>query len=105
MRYFILGISFLFFSTAAMAEDSAREDLFTITPEQMVFASKLSDLSRKIYCHQFSMTERQEAIEEWKISQQDEEMTALSPDEAVQDIADLYYTSREDPVINASDTR
>ncbi|MCX6990416.1 MAG: hypothetical protein NTX49_05070 [Chlamydiae bacterium] len=105
MNYFILGISFVFFSVGSMAEESAREDLFTITPEQMVFASKLGDASRKIYCHQFSMTERQEAIEEWKLSLDEEEMAALSPDEAVQDIADLYYSSGEDLLINLGDTR
>ena len=104
MNYFILGISFVFFSVGSMAEESAREDLFTITPEQMVFASKLGDVSRKIYCHQFSMTERQEAIEEWKMSLE-EEMAALSPDEAVQDIADLYYSSGEDPFTNLGDAR
>ena len=105
MRCFILGISFVFFSVGSIAEDSTREDLFTITPDQMVFVSKLSDACRKIYCHQFTMTERQEAIEEWKMSLEDEEMATLSPDEAVQDIADLYYSSSEDPLMNLSDTR
>jgi hypothetical protein len=90
MRYFILGVSFVFFTVSTISEESAREDLFTITPEQMVFASKLSDVSRKVYCHQFSMTERQQALEEWKMSLEEEEIADLSPDEAVQDIADLY---------------
>ena len=40
-------------------EAANRDDLFSITPEQMVFASKLSDPYRKINCHKFSMVERQ----------------------------------------------
>jgi hypothetical protein len=101
-----MGFALCFSSFFAYAETgSTREGLFSITPEQMVFASKLSESYRKIYCHKFSMVQRQEALEEWKTGQEDSSETAyISPDEAVEGIAEYYYPSHTDPLIDSGDT-
>jgi hypothetical protein len=68
-------------------EAANRDSLFSITPEQMVFASKLSDPYRKIYCHNFSMVERQEALDTWKsISSSIATELDRSPDTSVKSV-------------------
>lgn len=61
------------FSSFLSLSSFADESLFSVTPEQMVFSSKLSDKNRKIFSHQFSVTERQKALDLWQRLQQEEE--------------------------------
>ncbi|NDD58833.1 MAG: hypothetical protein EBZ47_06240, partial [Chlamydiae bacterium] len=71
------------------AETTSRDSLFSVTPEQMIFASKLSDSSRKLFCHKFSMLQRQQALDNWRQRQsllENEEI--YSPDDAVNYIVD-----------------
>lgn len=90
-------------SVSNAEQSSARDSLFSITPEQMVFAAKLSESYRKIYCHNFSMIERQEALDEWLASQEDGSETAvLSPDDAVQEISEQRHPDHTDPFIDLS---
>jgi len=95
----------LFSSTTLISagQSHSRDSLFSITPEQMVFAAKLSESYRKLYCHQFSMVERQEALDEWLAAREDQAETAgLSPDDAVREIAEQSLSDREDPFLRSS---
>lgn len=104
MRLLLMCLALCLGTAFIHAEPSEGEGLFSITPEQMVFASKLSEPSRRLYCHKFSMVQRQEALDEWKIGQEDGSETAyLSPDEAVQGIAEYYFPSHTDPLIDSGD--
>ena len=85
---------FLFFLLTLGLYGSSRESVFSITPEQMVFASKLSDPYRKLYCYHFSMLERQEALEKWRSELDSISMVAQSsPDESVQAVFLLHAGS------------
>lgn len=104
MRSIMVSLALCVGAAFIQAESGEGEGLFSITPEQMVFASKLSEPSRRLYCHKFSLVQRQEALEEWKIGQDDGSETAyLSPDEAVRGIAEYYYPSYTDPLIDSGD--
>jgi hypothetical protein len=61
-----------------------------MTPEQMVFASKLNDYNRRIYCHKFTLKQRQEAIDRWKSQDQSslDDQIALCPNDFVQSIVE-----------------
>lgn len=104
MRIFAC-VCLLFGSTTLIfaGQSHSRDSLFSITPEQMVFASKLSESYRKLYCHQFSMTERQEALDEWLAAREDDAETAgLSPDDAVREIAQQSLFDPADPFFHSS---
>jgi hypothetical protein len=73
MRYVLFAL-FICVTQSSFSD----EGLFSVTPEQMVFASKLTDSNRKMFCHQFSMRERQKAVDLWH-----DEIEPYSPDEAV----------------------
>lgn len=71
--------SVIFCATCAIS--FADDALFTVSPQQMVFASKLSDSSRKIFSHKFSLKDRQKALELWNLMQEEDEY--CSADDAV----------------------
>ncbi len=75
----ILFICVVSCSLYAEQESSSADskNLFTMTPEEMVFAAKLNDQNRKLFCYSFSFKQRQEAI---RIMQ---EMSAHEPENAI----------------------
>ena len=82
----LMAASFLF-AAQNFTQAPPREGVFNISPEQMVFASKLSEPYRKMYCYKFSMIERQEALEEWKEVKKGGDDPSFCPDDAVKMIA------------------
>ena len=86
---------FLFFSlvfiTAVFADDlqnqetvsSSKAQMFSLSPEEMLFASKLSDLNRRHFCYKFSFKERALAMMG--------EEAQLSPDERVEKVFSSFY--------------
>ncbi len=89
MRFLFVLIS-IFSLTGIKADYSGRDAIFNMTPEQMVFASKLNDNNRRVYCHKFTLKQRQEAIERWK-SQQESSLNdeiVFSPNDSVQCIVE-----------------
>ena len=97
---------YTFFFIAIHADTAGRDTIFNITPEQMVFASKLNDYNRRIYCHKFSLTQRQEAIERWKLQEKSslDEQIALCPNDLVQSIVEKN-TQIDDFLMDNSKTR
>jgi hypothetical protein len=95
-------LCFAFFCSASVVAmepvTSSQETLFSVTPEQMVFAAKLSESYRKLYCHKFSTIERQEALDHWKESSNDDEYEELSPDQAVRLVVEAKNSSLLDPL-------
>lgn len=68
MRFILLAFycTCLFsFSNPLFSEptSSSKAKAFSLTSEEMVFASKLSDLNRRRFCYQFSMKERNLAMQ------------------------------------------
>ena len=53
----------LFILLSISGPDPSDPAIFAVTPEQMVFASKLSDRERKIFCHQFSKEQKMQALQ------------------------------------------
>jgi hypothetical protein len=95
-------LCFVFFCSAnvvaAESIKNSQETLFSVTPEQMVFAAKLSESYRKLYCHKFSTMERQEALDHWKESSYDDEYEELSPDQAVRLVVEAKSSALLDPL-------
>jgi hypothetical protein len=87
MTVCLLVTASLLFAAQNFTQAPARDGSFSISPEQMVFASKLSEPYRKMYCYKFSMIERQEALEEWKEAKKGGDDQGFSPDDAVKMIA------------------
>lgn len=58
--------------------------MFTLTSEEMVFASKLSDENRHKFCYTFSPEERKEALVEAK---------NLSPNESIEKVGAKVLSS------------
>ncbi len=71
MKVFLL-VSFM---ASLLFSFTSSKEAFSLTPEEMVFVSKLSDENRKKFCYQFSSEERILAMQE-----------ELSPDESVEKI-------------------
>ena len=65
----LLCFIFLFLSSTGFCQGASRDYLFSMTPEQMIFASKLTDSYRRVYCNKFSLLQRQQALEMWKSKQ------------------------------------
>jgi hypothetical protein len=88
-------MSLLAFSSSLFSESraSSKAKVFSLTTEEMVFASKLSDANRRRFCYQFSMKERQLAMQAAAPS--------LSADASVEDI----FSSFCDPLEPKADTR
>lgn len=63
------------FALVSSVSFSMSQEAFLLTPEEMVFASKLSDQNRQKFCYQFSGQERSFAMKE-----------TLSPNESVEKI-------------------
>ncbi len=83
MGYFISCILLLASSVAQAAEDGSsfpKSQVFSLTPEEMVFASKLSDENRHKFCYTFSMQERVVTLQASKES---------SPNESVEKVIAL----------------
>jgi hypothetical protein len=80
MRFFIAFTLLLAASNIhASLEDNApsKSQVFSLTPEEMVFASKLSDENRHKFCYAFSLQERVLALQESK---------EISPNESVEKV-------------------
>ena len=60
---------------ASVSEQNAK--MFSMTPEEMIFASKLTDENRRLFCYQFSEKERLMSMESFKEA-------SLTADQAVQ---------------------
>ena len=65
------------------SNSSSNAKMFSLTPEEMLFASKLSDSNRRKFCYKFSLKERSLAM----LSEE----VALSPDERVEKIFASFY--------------
>ena len=81
MGYFVLVI--LLLSSSLIAEEGAsfsKSQVFSLTPEEMVFASKLSDENRHKFCYTFSVQERVVALQGSK---------EISPNESVEKVIAL----------------
>jgi hypothetical protein len=61
MKWTFSILCFAFPLFADMAVPS-KASVFSLTPEEMVFASKLSDSNRRRFCYQFSIKERHLAM-------------------------------------------
>ena len=87
MRVLFLLIT-TFSLVAIRADSTGRDAIFNMTPEQMVFASKLNDYNRRVYCHKFTLKQKQEAIERWKSQEKSslDDQLALCPNDFVQSI-------------------
>ena len=61
--------------------------MFSLTSEEMVFASKLSDENRRIFCYSLSMQERKKVLLT---------LGELSPDERVEQVVALSLKEKEE---------
>ncbi|MBM3207295.1 MAG: hypothetical protein FJZ57_01640 [Chlamydiae bacterium] len=94
--------------TSVRADYLSRDAVFSMTPEQMVFASKLNDSNRRVYCHKFSVKERQEAIEQWKLKMDDsfeDQALAFTPNDSVRFIEEKISPSEDDFLTDQSRLR
>ena len=90
MKY-LLCFSSLFCSIqAAEPESFPSANMFTLSSEEIVFASKLSDSNRRLFCYKFSLKERHLAMQN---SEGD-----LSPDQRVDQIFSSFYAQLEPKV-------
>lgn len=72
---------------SAEVEAFPSANMFTLSSEEMVFASKLSDSNRRLFCYKFSVKERHLAMQN---SEGD-----LSPDQRVDQIFSSLYAHLE----------
>ena len=104
-RLFVLGCISLQAAAFCQDREKLNERLFSITPDEMVFASKLSDENRRLFCYKFSINERQIALQRWEEMQDvndiEAESASSTPDDAVEDVFDDFSFS-EDNVVNGS---
>ncbi|MBX9924421.1 MAG: hypothetical protein K2Y01_09955 [Rhabdochlamydiaceae bacterium] len=68
MKFFLLSCysaCLLAFASPLFSESraSSKAKVFSLTSEEMVFASKLSDVNRRRFCYQFSIKERTLAMQ------------------------------------------
>ncbi len=86
---FLLCLLPLLFSQVHAAESEAfpSANMFSLSSEEMVFASKLSDANRRLFCYKFSVKERHLAMQN---SGGD-----LSPDQRVDQIFSSLYAQLE----------
>jgi hypothetical protein len=64
-------LTILFFASSlsfALSEPSSQAQSFSLTTEEMVFASKLSDEKRHLFCYRFSPRERALAMSQKELS-------------------------------------
>lgn len=85
----ICCMSFFIFPTLVFSEvqASSRAKVFSLTSEEMLFASKLSDANRRRFCYQFSMKERNLAMQTVDSN--------LSADARVEDVFSSLYAPLE----------
>ena len=90
MKYLLCFLG-LFCSIQGKAiEPVPSANMFTLSSEEMVFASKLSDSNRRLFCYKFSLKERHLAMQN---SEGD-----LSPDQRVDQIFSSFYAQLEPKV-------
>lgn len=88
MKTFFLSFVFIFSSVSLLqAETSSlpQSKMFSLSSEEMVFASKLSDENRRKFCYSFSVRERSLALQETDPN--------LSPDQKVEKVQAALTTS------------
>jgi hypothetical protein len=80
----ILAFFLCFFSLCSEVQKASAQELispnakmFSLSPEEMVFASKLSDLNRRRFCYAFSFKERALAMAEEEGSSPDERVEKI----------------------------
>lgn len=89
MKFFLLLFllcSVSFFSEEMSTQDftpSSKSKMFSLSSEEMLFASKLSDLNRRHFCYKFSFKERALAM----MGDEDH----LTPDECVEKVFSSFY--------------
>ena len=98
-----MKLTFLFIAsillTSIRADYLSRDAVFSMTPEQMVFASKLNDYNRRVYCHKFSVKEKQEAIEQWRLKMGDsfeDEAMVFTPNDSVRYLVEKISPLEDD---------
>ena len=88
MRLFIVFICIFFFGKGDSAEVfSSPSKMFSLSSEEMLFASKLSDENRRKFCYTFSLKERVAAMQATE--------TLKSPDQKVEDVFASLYAELE----------
>ncbi len=80
-------------SVFAELQTSSKAKAFSLTSEEMVFAAKLSDVNRRRFCYQFSMKERNLAMQTTEPS--------LSADARVEEV----FSSMQAPLQPKANTR
>lgn len=87
MKFFLLVIfcGFSLFLESSESFSESNSQMFSLSPEEMVFASKLSDENRHRFCYKFSFKERSLAMSEGKES--------LSPNEKVEQVFSAFNSS------------
>ena len=73
-------IAFALLTASSNLQTETKSQAFSLTPEEMVFASKLSDENRHKFCYTFSTQERGLALQEAKDT---------SPNESVEKVVAL----------------
>jgi hypothetical protein len=88
MKYLVCLLPLLFSQVhAAEPEAFPSANMFTLSSEEMVFASKLSDSNRRLFCYKLSLKERRLAMQNIEGD--------LSPDQRVEQIFSSLYAQLE----------
>ena len=89
MKYLVYFSCILCFMKGVSAETDSipTAKMFSLSSEEMVFASKLSDANRRRFCYTFSMKERSLVMQDSSPS--------LSPDQKVDQVFSSLYAQLE----------
>jgi hypothetical protein len=84
---FLLGLSILISGSARELNSFSKAKMFSLSSEEMVFASKLSDENRHRFCYTFSVKERSLAMKGNDL--------AVLPDQKVEQVFTSLYAQLE----------